>query len=160
MRQIYEHFAGWRSDRPPEGFCPLCCFPFWPAWINHGSVDQRSFPPSHPRLQSEKLEQKVGIWCFHPPWLLTPTWRRGSSKRDSTPMCTLYSCTVTLSLDTKVTESLARYTSITNSLACIVRSFESAEYLRPLLASDNWHAPCWAVHLPDMSYLTHGVVDV
>ena len=46
----------------------------------------------------------------------------------------VYSCAVTLSLDTKVTEFLARYTNITNSLACIVRSFESVEYLRPLAA--------------------------
>ena len=46
----------------------------------------------------------------------------------------VYSCAVTLALDSKVTDFLAKYTNVTNTLACIVRSFESVEYLRILAA--------------------------
>ena len=42
----------------------------------------------------------------------------------------VYSCAVTLALDSKVTAFLEKYTNVTNSLACIVRSFETVEYLR------------------------------
>ena len=46
----------------------------------------------------------------------------------------VYSCAVTLALDSKVTAFLEKYQYITNTLACIVRSFESVEYLRILAA--------------------------
>ena len=41
---------------------------------------------------------------------------------------------VTLFLDKHVTEFLAKFTNVTNSLACIIRSFEGLEYLRVLAA--------------------------
>ena len=46
----------------------------------------------------------------------------------------VYCCAVALALDSKITSFLAKYTNITNNLACIVRSFESLEYLRVLAA--------------------------
>ena len=46
----------------------------------------------------------------------------------------VYSCAVALNLDSKVNSFLDKYTNITNSLACIIRSFESVEYLRILAA--------------------------
>lgn len=45
-----------------------------------------------------------------------------------------YTCLVSNWLDEHVSEFLAKYTSITNSLACIVRSFESLDYVRVLSA--------------------------
>ena len=46
----------------------------------------------------------------------------------------VYTCLVTNWLDAYVSDFLARYTSITNSLACIIRSFESLGYVRVLSA--------------------------
>ena len=46
----------------------------------------------------------------------------------------MYSCAVALALDSRVSSFLAKYTNVTNSLACIVRSLESVKYLRILAA--------------------------
>ena len=43
-----------------------------------------------------------------------------------------YTCLVTNWLDKHVTDFLAKYSNVTNSLACIIRSFEDIKYLRIL----------------------------
>lgn len=45
-----------------------------------------------------------------------------------------YTALITLYLDNHVTNFLGKFTNITNSLACIIRSFEGLEYLRVLAA--------------------------
>jgi hypothetical protein len=45
-----------------------------------------------------------------------------------------FSCGLALHFDTKITAFLEKYSNITNTLACIVRSFEGLEYLRILAA--------------------------
>eukprot|EP00731_Ephydatia_muelleri_P008315 Em0004g653a len=46
----------------------------------------------------------------------------------------LYTALVTLLLDKQVSNIPSKFTNITNSLACIIRSFENLEYLRVLTA--------------------------
>lgn len=45
-----------------------------------------------------------------------------------------YSCALALHYDTNISAFLSKYTNITNTLACIVRSFQDLEYLRVLAA--------------------------
>ena len=46
----------------------------------------------------------------------------------------IYTALITLFLDKHISKFLNKFTNITNSLACIIRSFESLEYLRVLAA--------------------------
>ena len=46
----------------------------------------------------------------------------------------IYTALVTLFLDSHVSNFLSRFTNVTNSLACIIRSFEGLDYLRVLAA--------------------------
>eukprot|EP00731_Ephydatia_muelleri_P008311 Em0004g649a len=46
----------------------------------------------------------------------------------------MYTALVTLLLDKQVSNIPSKFTNITNSLACIIRSFENLEYLRVLTA--------------------------
>ena len=74
------------------------------AWNKAGEFDQFIFPEKNPakRLIKERFNSLV------------------------------YSCALTNFLDSSVISFLDKFTNITNSLACVVRSFEEIEYLRIL----------------------------
>ena len=60
--------------------------------------------------------------------LVNPAKRLIKERFNSLP----YTCLITLWLDDHVTAFLNKFTSVTNSLACIIRSFQDIKYLRVL----------------------------
>ena len=60
--------------------------------------------------------------------LVNPAKRLIKERFNSLP----YTCLIAIWLDKHVTAFLAKYTNVTNSLACIVRSFQDIKYLRVL----------------------------